>query len=413
MENAALQIENIAPDLTVVSKEFGTSRVINRKPLREWGYEQAGLNRGCASALECHLRWIKEGHLVDETTTMEDETRRKRQIEDQISTKEKEQSDKGNDMSHIKDVVITDKETQIAKHKDAIEEKKIKMKEGTIESHYSGARFWLYLILCFFISVYLIFFYASAINASFFRSMQQLVNSDNSGDITLMLNSIFDINGVLSFGPQSLFTYLGAFIFFGFGILPHVFHHQNSKYKTLKVAASIIVCFIIDSLLAYKIDSGIHELKILMGVADADWAWYKSVNFYLVLAFGFGTYMLWGFIYEATLSEHAKKNVNARAEIEIKGLKKRIREIEYEIIAAKKELSDMQKQIDGLRLEIEKLKKDLDTALLKPEELLRNMENFYAGWLGYLNGISENNILKPNCDQVYMTFHQSLKEQLN
>jgi hypothetical protein len=395
------------------NKEFVPIRSINRKPLREWGYEQAGLNRGDANALESHLRWIKEGHLVDETTSADDEVRRKRQIEDQIISKEKEHGEKVNDMNHINDVVIVDKEAQIKRHNEAIEDKNIKMSDGMIESHYSQARFWLYLSLCILISIYLIFFYASAINASFFRSMQQLVNSNDGGDITLMLNSIFDINGILSFGPQSIFTYLGAFIFFGFGLLPHVFSHQKSKFGAFKIAGAISVCFVIDSLLAYKIDSGIHELKTLMGIADQDWVWYKSVNFYLVLAFGFGTYMLWGFIYEATLSEHSKKNVNARVEIEIKGLKKRIREIENEIIAAKKGLSEMQNQIDGLKLEIGRLKKDLDTAMLKPEELLRNMENFYAGWLGYLNGISENNIQKPTCEQIYRTFNQSLKQQLN
>lgn len=413
MENNALQTASQNTELTIVSKEFGTSRVINRKPLREWGFEQAGLNRGDHSALECHLRWIKEGHLVDETTTVDDETRRKKQIEDQITAKAKEQSDKGNDMNHIKEVVIVDKEKQIAQHKEIIEEKKIRMAEGTIQSHYSSARFRLYAVLCFFISIYLLFFYASAINASFFRSMQQMVDNGSGNDISLMLNSIFDVNGIMKFGPQSIFTYLGAFIFFGFGILPHIFQHEKSKLKGLKVAASILVCLLIDSLLAYKIDSGIHDLKTMMGVEDSTWVWYKSVNFYLVLAFGFGTYLLWGFIYEAVMRERGKKNVNARVELEIKGLKKRIREIENDILANKKELSEIQKQIDNLILEIAKLKKDLDAVMLKPEELLRNMENFYAGWLGYLNGISENNVQKTYCDQIYKTFHQSLKEQLN
>lgn len=413
MENTAQQTENQTTELTVVSKEFVTPRVINRKPLREWGFGQAGLNRGDPSALECHLRWIKEGHLLDETTSADDEIRRKKQIEDQITAKEKEKSNIGNDSGHIKEVVIADKEKQIAQHKETIEEKKIKMAEGTVESHYTPARFWLYLILCFFISIYLVFFYASAINASFFRSMQQLLNNDTGNDITLMLNSIFDVNGILSFGPQSIFTYLGAFIFFGFGILPHIFHHENSKYRLFKVIVAILVCLVIDSLLAYKIDSGIHDLKTMMGIADPDWVWYKSVNFYLVLAFGFGTYLLWGFIYEAVMKEHSKKNVNVRVELEIKALKKRIREIENEILAAKKEMSEMQKQIDGLKLEIEKLKKDLEAVLLKPEELLRNMENFYAGWLGYLNGISETNANKSSCEQIYKTFHQSLKTQLN
>ena len=102
--------------------------------------------------------------------------------------------------------------------------------------------------------------------------------SDTGNDITLMLNSIFDVNGILSFGPQSIFTYLGAFIFFGFGILPHIFHHENSNYRLFKVIVAILVCLAIDSLLAYKIDSGIHDLKTMMGIADPDWVWYKSVN---------------------------------------------------------------------------------------------------------------------------------------
>lgn len=413
MENIIKTEEETSPNLSIVNKEFITARQANRKPLREWGYEQAGLNRGCNLALECHLRWIKEGHLIDESTSLDDEMSRKKGIEMGITNKEKEQSDKKNDIRHINDVVIPDRTNQMKRYKDAIEEKKVKLSEGTIATSYNGARFWLYSILCVFISIYLLFFYASVINASFFRSMEQMVNNNGSEDLTLMLNSIFDVNSIVSFGPQSIFTYLGAFIFFGFGILPHIFYHQKSKYRAIKLIFAVLFCFLIDSLLAYKIDSGIHELKTMMGVTDNDWVWYKSVNFYLVLAFGFGTYMLWGFIYEAVLNENSKKDVNVKTEIEIKGLKKRIREVENEVIQLKKNISEMQKQIDVINLEITKLKKDLDLAQLKPEELLRNMENFYAGWLGFLNGSLERNLEKQNCESVYKRFHQSLKEQLN
>ena len=404
MEQIIEQIENQKNVGSNSSQEFTSVKSINRKPLRDWGHEQAGLNRGDAAALECHLRWIREGHIVDETYNEHEEMFRKKQIGNEIIIKEKEKSDKDKDQQQIKVVVIADKEKQISQLKERVEEKKIQMAEGTIKSNFSSARFWLYTSLCFFISIYLIFFYSSAINASFFRNMQHMVNSGSNDDVSLMLNSIFDVKGIFTAGPQLIFTYLGAFIFFGFGILPHIFHHEKSKYSMVKVVTAIIVCLIIDSLLAYKIDSGIHDLKTMMGIADPTWVWYKSVNFYLVLAFGFGTYLLWGFIYEASLTEHEKKNVNAKAELEIKGLKKRIREIENEILLCHADILDLQKQIDSLKIEIEALKKQLDQASLKPEELRRNMEQFYAGWLVFLNGTNELNVNKELCVNVYKQF---------
>jgi hypothetical protein len=350
---------------------------------------------------------------VDESYNAGEEMHRKKQLRDGIVLKGKEQNDRDKDRSHIREVIIVDKEKQIVQLKGTIETKKIQMAEGTIRSTYNGARFWLYTVLCIFISLYLIFFYSSAINASFFRNMQQMVNSGSNDDVSLMLNSIFDVKGIFTWGPQLIFTYFGAFVFFGFGILPHIFHHEKSKYSKLKVIATIIICLIIDSLLAYKIDTGIHDLKTMMGIADTTWVWYKSVNFYLVLAFGFGTYLLWGFIYEASLTEHEKKNVNAKTEIEIKGLKKRIREVENEIIAKQSDILELQKQIDALKIEIEGLTKQLEQASLKPEELKRNMEHFYGGWLRFLIGSNENNSNKESCTAIYKQFNESLNAQLN
>lgn len=413
MEQTLTKTENGQDTTGAIPIEFTTSTKSNRKPLRDWGHEQAGLNRGDAAALECHLRWIREGHIVDETYNESEEILRKKGIGFEIQEKEKQKSDREKDSQQISNVLIPDKQNRIAMHKGSIEEKKVQMAEGTIRSTYNAARFWLYVALCIFISIYLIFFYSSAINASFFRNMAQLVNSGSNDDVTLMLNSIFDVKGIFTAGPQLVFTYLGAFIFFGFGLLPHIFQHEKTKLRFLKVASAIIICLIIDALLAYKIDSGIHELKTMMGIADAEWVWYKSVNFYLVLAFGFGTYLLWGFIYEASLTEHEKKNVNAKTEIEIKGLKKRIREIEHEIIRDRANIAELQKQIDSLKIEIEALKKQLDQASLKPEELKRNMEQFYAGWLVFLNGTTEQNQNKESCALVYRQFQESLILQLN
>lgn len=412
MEKITNETEVMETAIPEPQSEFTVGKS-TRKPLREWGFEVAGLNRGEATALESHLRWIQQGHIVDETYNADDEQNRKNRTAEEISKKEKEQNDIDKDKQHIKEVLITDKENQISSHQSQIETKKIQLAEGKIKSNYSGMRFWLYATLCIFISFYLIFFYASVIHASFFRSMLDIVNSGNSDDVTLMMNSIFDTKGIFQWNTQLIFTYLGAFIFFGFGILPHIFVADGSKYKTLKVVAAILICLVVDSLLAYKIDSGIHELKTMVGVADKDWVWFKSINFYLVLAFGFGTYLLWGLIYEAALHEHEKKNINAKVEIEIIGLKEKIRELEKEIIAQKEMTKNMQKQIDALKLEIEKLRKQMEQSSLRPEELKRNMEHFYAGWLAYLYGINEHNPKLVPCESVYKTFQESINTQLN
>ncbi len=407
METAHLQNEHSPLVPGTEPKEFTTQKTETVKSLKDWGFGEAGLNQADPTAFENRLRWIKAGHIVDESHDVDEELRRKKQLEAEMTLKEAEKNGKEKDQQHIKEVVITDKENQARKHRDAIEEKQIAMAEGKIRSLYNPARFWLYAVLCILISIYLIFFYASAMNASFFRNMQQMVNNSNGDDVSLMLNSIFDAKGIFQPSAHLLFVYLGAFLFFGFGTLPHIFH-DGSKRQWLKISLSVLFCLAIDSLIAYKIDSGIHELKTMMGIADTDWAWYKSVNFYLVLAFGFGTYILWGFIYEAAIKEHEKKNVNTKAEIEIKGMKKRIREIENEIIQHKLEISELQKIIDGLKLTIGNLKKDLERALTKPETLLRNMENFYAGWLQYMNGANGNETKRMDCENIYRNFHQTL-----
>ncbi len=407
METIKQQDENSPIEKATDQKEFITPKTVTTKSLKDWGYTEAGLNQGDPMAFENRLRWIKAGHVVDESYDVDEELRRKKQLEAEMTLKEGEKNGKEKDQQHIKEVIIPDKENQIKLQESSIEQKQILMAEGKIQSLYIPAKFWLYSILGGIISIYLIFFYASAMNASFFRNMQQMVNSSSGDDVSLMLNSIFDAKGIFQGSAHLLFVYLGAFLFFGFGTLPHIFH-DGSKWQWLKISLATLVCLSIDGLIAYKIDSGIHELKTMMGIADESWGWYKSVNFYLVLAFGFGTYILWGFIYEAAIKEHGKKNVNAKAEIEIKGIQKRIREIENEIIKHKQEISDLQKLVDALKMAIENLKKDLERALTKPETLLRNMENFYAGWLHYLNGSNSNDSKKSTCENIYRNFHQTL-----
>lgn len=213
METENTQKENLSTDSDNLQREFITSKPVIAKSLKDWGYGEAGLNKGEPIAFENRLRWIKAGHIVDESYNVDEELRRKKELDNEITAKVTERSGKETDKLRIKDVIIASKEEHIKKHQANIESKNAEVAEGKAKSQYLPVRFWLYTALCALISVYLIFFYASAMNAAFFRSMQQTVNSNSGDDISLMLNSIFDAKGIFQASAHLLFVYLGSSLF--------------------------------------------------------------------------------------------------------------------------------------------------------------------------------------------------------
>src|SRR5690606_21197143 len=106
------------------------------------------------------------------------------------------------EQAHIHNVLIPDALNEKNKRTQEIDHKKMQMEQGKIESQYSKTRFILFSVLTCIIALYLIFFYASAMNAAFFRSMEMLVNSSDTNDISLMLNSIFDARGIFVVSPH-------------------------------------------------------------------------------------------------------------------------------------------------------------------------------------------------------------------
>ncbi len=371
---------------------------------KDHGFMTAGKNYGDPIAFENQLRWISEGHKVEGVFEGNQEQLQKQILENDINGKEADLSNLKNDQTHIQEDIIGDKEAQISNHKAEIAGKRIKCEEGKIVSNFNLLRGLFYGILTSILFIYLIFFYASAINAAFFRDMGEVITGSSTSDISMLMGSIFDAKGIFRLSPNLLFAYLGSAIFLSLGLLPHTF--KESSFYYIKAGAVILLCLIIDALLAYKIDTGIHDIKTMMGIADPSWTWYKSVNFYLVIVFGFVAYILFGFMYEAVMKEWAKRNINAVVELEIKNLKSIIRSLEKEIIQHKVELKDLKKQIDALLLSIKNLTKELERVLTRPETLKRNMENFYAGWLHYLNGSDALEARKFECDKIYQSFNQ-------
>ena len=386
---------------------LSTQKVERVRSFREYAFEKAGLNRGDYLSMKANLQWIKDGHLVDETYNEKEEHLLKQQVKNKIIAKDEEKEKVDGEKRTSIEVSKPSIEKKIKELNDEIQQTKLDLEDNKIETGYQPEKYFMYAGLTFLLSFYLLFFYASAIYASFFRNAGTILKMAGD-DIALYLDSIFDVKGIFTASPVLLIVYLGAFLFFAIGLIPH---NIEGKNKNLFVGLAIFGAFIADSLMAYKIDLGIHDLKVMAGVADADWSFYSSINFYMVLLFGFCAYLVWGYMFEMMLKEKNKKTGDARAALIIRGLKEEIKILKNELQILEAKIIELETQIKNILSQLEQLKKDLESRMLNPDALSQNLTSFYMGWRQYLNG-TDLSLEKVKCEETFNDFMQAQFNQV-
>lgn len=372
------------------------------KSFSNYGYNKSGLNNGDATTLKTYLSWIKDGFVVDENYNEKEENEKRKSIESEIEEKKDEKEKVISDRKVIEDVQIPNKKVEIKKLNDNIAEIQNQLDNKMLETGFQSTNYYLYTALTILLSVYLIFFYASTIYSAFFRSAGLLVETSGD-DLAMVIGSIFDMNGILNPSPSLIIVYFGSFLFFALGIIPHTLKGKN---KRLKIAGFLFITLIVDALLAYKIDKSIHEIKVLSGIGEENWNFWASENFYLVLAFGYLAYLVFGYIYQLMIEEKAKKNPKKIAIRNIGLIKDQIKEIEVIINKYEERIVALESQVKILENRIELLTKRLNDTMINPEILSKSLNSFYIGWRQFLNGNSDTNSQKEECENVYKTFMQ-------
>ena len=395
--------DNLQTQLDLLS----TQKVERVRSFREYAFEKAGLNRGDYLSMKANLQWIKDGHLVDETYNEKEEHLLKQQVKNKIIAKDEEKEKVDGEKRTSIEVSKPSIEKKIKELNDEIQQTKLDLEDNKIETGYQPEKYFMYAGLTVLLSFYLLFFYASAIYASFFRNAGTILKMAGD-DIALYLDSIFDVKGIFTASPVLLIVYLGAFLFFAIGL---ILHNIEGKNKNLFVGLAIFGAFIADSLMAYKIDLGIHDLKVMAGVADADWSFYSSINFYMVLLFFFCSYLVWGYMFEMMLKEKNKKTGDARAALIIKGLKEEIKILKNELQILEAKIIELETQIKNILSQLEQLKKDLESRMLNPDALSQNLTSFYMGWRQYLNG-TDLSLEKVKCEETFNDFMQAQFNQV-
>ena len=386
-----LQIENIA-----------TEKFERVRSFKDFGFIRAGQNSGDSFSLINHLNWIKDGHIVDESFNEKEDSLLRQQAENKILEKIQEKEKTEGEKRTTTEVLIPAIESKIKDINEDIKQTKIDLAENKIITGYEPIKFFMFASLTIILSLYLLFFYASTIYAAFFRNIKSILAAGD--DLSLVLDSIFDVKGIFTLSPVLLIVYLGAFLFFAIGLIPHNIEGKNKK---ISIILSVFGAFIADCLLAYKIDSVIHNLKVMAGIEDADWHFLSSINFYLVLLFGFCAYLVWGYMFELMLKEKAKKSHDIKATIIIEGLKAEINVLRTELKDLQTRIIVLETQLKEILSKLEQLKINLEKRLQNPDVLSQHLTSFYIGWKHWLNSTTEFETEKSKCNQTFNEFMSS------
>lgn len=246
------------------------------------------------------------------------------------------------------------------------------------------------------LTIYLFLFYSSTFYSAFFKDFSA------SADV---LNSMFDaeaLNKALETSIAELsFVLLAPIIFMGLGFSLHFFAIQKTWTKYIKMAAVIGVTFMFDAILAYMIGKHLHEMEVIIGTAPIGSTYgiseaISDVNTWAVIFCGFVVYIIWGIVFDMTMSAYDQLDLN---KINIKSIDDQILALEKEIVGEKQTEQDLGNQINGKNNRIAELSVRLgQTAIIDKNAIRTEMTNFFTGWAAQMNvlGMSQQEQQQAN-----------------
>lgn len=310
------------------------------------------------------------------------------------------QSDLG--VNLIEQKAVRNQQEEVEKNYIVLQNKLVEAKSNIGEDNkMARIKMWIGLSILVIMTVYLFIFYSSTFFSAFFKNFD--FDSDN-----LLSQAMFDPKALpmaLQRGVGSLIFILCApIIFMGLGYMLHFYSVENGKAKYLKIGVTVIITFVFDCILAYLIAKKIYDIDVLTkpGVFP-EFSWtiaVKDVNVWAVIFCGFITYMIWGFVFDLTMSAYEEFKTN----------KKEILKIENEITNNR----ELKQQNDEKLTKLEKDKVSLESSIKDIEsklslnvcfydeiELRTAMTDFFAGWITVTSALGQSSDVQKECKEVF------------
>ena len=359
--------------------------------LIDHGYKTAGRHSCNVNAFLDYLNLIKEGELIDESSSRALSEAEKSSLRNDQEVERKRvtelESEKRKSLSEI-----DSREKTITRLKQEIEDIKLgRSVEGS--DKFSMLKFLINTFLLITLSVYLFLFYVAVIYRSFFS---QDVQSESFEGINIGLPAweyivhALTTNALIAFAPV---------IFFSFGYALHVLLDSKGRQKYIYATLIILVTFALDFLLALKGHQQENTFKIMIGEPIESWT--TSSIFYIILFMGFVVYIVWSILLHSLISEWHKRDVLGKRYDWIKELTKEIDEQRVKIIGLEGEITTSNQKIDDIQNKI-------DAVYISVSEIKQSLLQFKLGWQKFGNVISGFEDELAKCQVAFDNFNNLL-----
>jgi predicted nuclease with TOPRIM domain len=379
------------------------------KTLKGWGFAQAGKMGATLAGLRTAMQNVYNNYVV---SIMDKESRQKEELKKEMEATREEVIKVTNRIEEIKTHEIPMVQKEMEDLKGEIEDTRIQSKTEFINSNYNSVKHILYTVLSITLGLGLIFFYTSLIYNAVFKDFNDTLLSADGADSTNLFNTLIDVKALFTPNKGVILSYLFSTLFITLGLLVHSDMILKGKLKWVKFASVLLIAIGAELIFAYKIESNIEYIKslVLMEYQPSEhwWQVLLSVNVLIVITLGFLAYIVWSAIFEQGIKEKAKRDPRKIAEVKIRETEKKIGRRKYKVGELNGEIAKLNGQKKLLEEKLANLGKKLDMIFFNPVELEERLDQFFSGWLTYLNNITEYNKLIPDHQQEY----QAVKQQM-
>ncbi|MDE6049585.1 MAG: hypothetical protein K2G09_07830, partial [Paramuribaculum sp.] len=306
----------------------------------------------------------------------------KNKIKDEISEKESQMSDAKSEKQNV-ELKIEHIHNRITELKQKLVEEKNKIGQ---DNKMDQLKLNIGCIILFFMTIYLFVFYSSTFYSAFFKTF----GADNISIGTAIFDPSAFVNAYNDGLGELILILAAPIIFMGLGFSLHFFNIQKNVHKYPKIVSIIIVTFIFDCILAYMIAEKIYVVEASM-IWDQDPAPFDfgiavvDIKFWAVIFCGFVTYIIWGIVFDMTMTAYEDLNLNRTS---IEQIELKISENNDILSNQRERLNTINSNINKLEISISNLSAKLQSKIIFDPNIIKNsLTQFFQGWTTILGAL--------------------------
>lgn len=252
-------------------------------------------------------------------------------------------------------------------------------------------------VLLVILTVYLFIFYSSTFYSAFFKATGDWGVGAAMFDPHALSNALNDGFGEL------LFILCAPIIFLGLGFCLHFFNVQPGKAKYFKMSAIVAITLVFDCILAYLIAERIYNFMVTNSWQDFPLFSIKiaieDVNVWAVIFCGFIVYIIWGIIFDMTLTAYERLR---SYKFEIKQLRNSLNQLKQQLNQKQQEAIGIQGDISACNSKRNGLQNKLaQNVFFDPHVIKTSLSDFFGGWTVVMSSLGIGQDQQGDSHKIY------------